>query len=128
MKHNITVSDEHNQCRDPEIYCKFRSSCPIWFIDKRGGESIDKDDAEQELKPNTTDHCYQEKENDMPNNVYECEKCNHSFEKLVFQVDDEPVDCPKCGNSQLKRLKCAESFMSSSSIGACSINAPKGFS
>ena len=66
IKHNITVSDECTHCRDPEIYCKFRSSCPIWFIDRRGGESIDEDKA--------------------------------------------------------------ESFVSDASIGACCINAPKGFS
>ena len=35
MKHNIYMCEECLQCRDPEIYCKFRSSCPIWFIDKR---------------------------------------------------------------------------------------------
>ena len=23
------------KCRDPEIYCKFRTACPIWFVDKR---------------------------------------------------------------------------------------------
>jgi hypothetical protein len=22
-------------CRDPQIYCKNRSACPIWFIEKR---------------------------------------------------------------------------------------------
>jgi hypothetical protein len=22
-------------CRDPKIYCKNRSACPIWFIEKR---------------------------------------------------------------------------------------------
>jgi len=25
------------QCRDPDIYCKFRTSCPIWFLTKRKG-------------------------------------------------------------------------------------------
>jgi uncharacterized 2Fe-2S/4Fe-4S cluster protein (DUF4445 family) len=35
MKHNIYLCEECLHCRDPEIYCKFRSSCPIWFITKR---------------------------------------------------------------------------------------------
>ena len=35
MKHNIYLCEECLQCRDPEIYCKFRPSCPIWFLTKR---------------------------------------------------------------------------------------------
>lgn len=35
MKHNIYLCEECLKCRDPELYCKFRSSCPIWFMDKR---------------------------------------------------------------------------------------------
>jgi hypothetical protein len=40
MKHNIYLCDDCLQCRDPELYCKFRPSCPIWFLSKekrRGG-------------------------------------------------------------------------------------------
>ncbi len=39
MKHNIYLCEECIQCRDPEIYCKFRSSCPIWYMDKRAGKA-----------------------------------------------------------------------------------------
>ena len=35
MKHNIYLCEECLACRDPEIYCKFRPSCPIWFMSKR---------------------------------------------------------------------------------------------
>jgi len=35
MKHNIYMCEECLRCRDPELYCKFRSSCPIWFLSKR---------------------------------------------------------------------------------------------
>jgi uncharacterized 2Fe-2S/4Fe-4S cluster protein (DUF4445 family) len=35
MKHEIYLCEDCLKCRDPEIFCKFRSSCPIWFIDKR---------------------------------------------------------------------------------------------
>ena len=41
MKHNIYLCDECRECPDPDIHCKFRSSCPIWFMEKRGGKAID---------------------------------------------------------------------------------------
>jgi len=39
MKHNVYLCEECLECRDPEIYCKFRSSCPIYFISKKGFNS-----------------------------------------------------------------------------------------
>lgn len=36
MKHNIYLCEECLECPDPDIYCKFRSSCPIYFITKKG--------------------------------------------------------------------------------------------
>ncbi|QTA84660.1 Uncharacterized protein dnm_006590 [Desulfonema magnum] len=35
MKHEVYMCQECLRCRDPEIYCKFRSSCPIWFMHKQ---------------------------------------------------------------------------------------------
>ena len=35
-KHNVYMCEECAHCRDPELYCKFRSACPIWFMDKHG--------------------------------------------------------------------------------------------
>lgn len=35
MKHDIYLCEECLKCKDPNIYCKFRSSCPIWFLSKR---------------------------------------------------------------------------------------------
>lgn len=35
MKHNVYLCEECLTCRDPQIYCKYRSSCPIWFMTKR---------------------------------------------------------------------------------------------
>jgi len=35
MKHEVYMCEECLKCRDPEIYCKFRSSCMIWFIHKQ---------------------------------------------------------------------------------------------
>ncbi len=37
-KHNIYLCEECFVCRDPEIYCKFRSSCQIWFISQSPDE------------------------------------------------------------------------------------------
>lgn len=39
MKHNFYLCEECLECRDPYIYCKFRSSCPIHFISKKGFDS-----------------------------------------------------------------------------------------
>ncbi|MBT8350637.1 MAG: hypothetical protein KJO26_05310 [Deltaproteobacteria bacterium] len=36
MKHNIHMCEECMKCRDPEIYCKYRSSCPVSFLSKKG--------------------------------------------------------------------------------------------
>jgi uncharacterized 2Fe-2S/4Fe-4S cluster protein (DUF4445 family) len=35
LKHGTWMCDECLSCRDPQIYCKNRSACPIWFIEKR---------------------------------------------------------------------------------------------
>jgi len=34
LKYNVCLCVECLSCRDPEIYCKFRTSCPIAFIEK----------------------------------------------------------------------------------------------
>ena len=34
-KHGIYLCEECLECRDPKIYCKFRSACPIWYEHKR---------------------------------------------------------------------------------------------
>ena len=35
LKHGTWMCEECLSCRDPQIYCKNRSACPIWFIEKR---------------------------------------------------------------------------------------------
>ena len=35
MKYNKYLCEECLKCQDPNIYCKFRSSCPVWFMQKR---------------------------------------------------------------------------------------------
>jgi len=41
MKHGVYMCEDCIACRDPKIHCKFRPSCPIWFMEKRGGKTID---------------------------------------------------------------------------------------
>ena len=40
MKYDRYLCEECLSCQDPELYCKFRSSCPIWFLEKRGGKEM----------------------------------------------------------------------------------------
>jgi hypothetical protein len=37
-KHRIGMCAECLDCRDPDIYCKFRESCVIWFLTKKNFE------------------------------------------------------------------------------------------
>ena len=50
MKYDIYMCEECLECRDPDIYCKFRSSCPIYFITKRKGNLDAPPDAKQVKK------------------------------------------------------------------------------
>jgi len=36
LKHNIYLCEECLQCQDVDLYCKFRPSCPIYFIAEKG--------------------------------------------------------------------------------------------
>jgi hypothetical protein len=47
MKHQIYLCEACLECRDPKIYCKHRSACPIWFMSKRkmGWDAEDKQEA-----------------------------------------------------------------------------------
>lgn len=38
----------------------------------------------------------------MPLYEYACQKCDHTFETLVFDGDE--VDCPECHGTKLERL------------------------
>lgn len=46
MKHDIYMCENCLKCRDPEIYCKFRSACPIHFLTRRKGDL----DGEEKIK------------------------------------------------------------------------------
>ena len=51
-KHGIYLCEECLECRDPEIYCKFRSACPIWYEHKRKARK-----ARQEAALEKADTC-----------------------------------------------------------------------
>ena len=64
----------------------------------------------------------------MPIYEYQCEKCKHSFERLIFKGDKDQIKCPKCGDNRVKKLLSSVSFINNAGIGTCAVNAPKGFS
>lgn len=45
-KHGIVLCQECMHCIDPELYCKFRNSCPIWFIHKENERGKRNKDSE----------------------------------------------------------------------------------
>lgn len=42
MKHNIGLCEKCLECRDPDLYCKYRSACPIHFLSKKGFDKKEK--------------------------------------------------------------------------------------
>lgn len=49
MKHNYFLCDECLECKDPDLYCKFRSSCAIHFLTRKGFNKAPRpSDAEKE--------------------------------------------------------------------------------
>ena len=47
LKHDIYMCEDCLKCRDPDIYCKFRSACPIHFMTRRQG-NLDGEDMSKE--------------------------------------------------------------------------------
>jgi putative FmdB family regulatory protein len=45
----------------------------------------------------------------MPIYEYQCEQCNHEFEKLVFN-SSEKISCPGCKSKKVKRMMSACAF------------------
>lgn len=39
MKHKVYLCEECLSCIDPSLFCKYRSSCVIWFAAKRNLET-----------------------------------------------------------------------------------------
>jgi hypothetical protein len=55
MKRKIYLCDDCLKCRDPELYCKFRESCPVWFMTKKKA-GLDADFAPDRAKDIPLDH------------------------------------------------------------------------
>ena len=53
MKQKVYMCEECLHCKDPEIHCKDRPSCPIWFMEKRGGKDIDKNSTPDKVISST---------------------------------------------------------------------------
>ena len=64
----------------------------------------------------------------MPIYEYRCEKCQSVFERLTFKGDDEEIQCPGCGKTEVVRVLSATSFTSGSGFGACAPGTTSGFS
>jgi len=48
LKHNAYLCEKCLKCKDPEIYCKFRTACPIHFMDKENKRNAKNTAAIQE--------------------------------------------------------------------------------
>ena len=64
----------------------------------------------------------------MPIYEYQCEKCRSVFERITFRGDEEEIQCPECGKTEVSRVLSATSFVSGSRFGACSPGSTSGFS
>ena len=50
LKHQISLCEECLHCRDPKIYCKYRSACTIWFLSRRQ-KGLDGDEPQGDSGP-----------------------------------------------------------------------------
>lgn len=65
----------------------------------------------------------------MPIYEYECGKCGHFFEKLVFARDkEEDIKCPSCGTADARRQMSAAVVSSKNDAPSCSPSPSSGFS
>jgi putative FmdB family regulatory protein len=64
----------------------------------------------------------------MPIYEYRCEKCQSVFERITFKGDEEEIQCPECGKTEVARVMSATSFMSGSGFGSCASGSSSGFS
>ncbi len=53
MKHDVYLCDECLECREPELYCKYREECPIWFLSK-GSKKLDEQTSAPEIQESCT--------------------------------------------------------------------------
>jgi len=94
MKHNVYLCDDCLKCPDPELYCKFRSSCPIWFLQKKGIEGW----AAGDEKPSAVKPTHQ----------------------VIFKPDNREAGVPE-GSTLLQAANLADVYLNAScnGKGAC---------
>lgn len=110
-KHGIFMCQDCLECKDPQLYCKFRSSCPIWFLHKereqeerrireeesrsRHSVQFDPDNVRIEVEPGSTLlQAAQEaglKLNASCNGAGTCGKCKLIVEKGSANSADTPL-------------------------------------
>jgi putative FmdB family regulatory protein len=65
----------------------------------------------------------------MPIYEYQCEKCGHCFEKLMFAGDNQTrLRCPACGQEEIRKQVSGASTISGGLGGLCSSGASSRFS
>ena len=64
----------------------------------------------------------------MPIYEYQCKQCAACFEKLVLAGDEQPVECPGCGNRQVEKLMSCARFMDGGGGKVCPTGTNSGFS
>jgi putative FmdB family regulatory protein len=66
----------------------------------------------------------------MPLYEYSCEKCEHTFETLVFEGDGDSVECPECASPKVTKVLSVpaktQSGGSSLPVSACGEGPPCG--
>ena len=51
LKHELYLCEACLKCRDPKIYCKHRSACTIWYIEKQRRREAGADNAAEPETP-----------------------------------------------------------------------------
>jgi uncharacterized 2Fe-2S/4Fe-4S cluster protein (DUF4445 family) len=65
-KHNVYMCEECLKCNDPDIYCKFRSACTIWFMGRRKARWEKEKRAEEVIKKYKVIFTPEDKEIEVP--------------------------------------------------------------
>ncbi len=52
-KHNVYMCEDCLKCNDPELYCKFRTACPVWYMERRKARWEKEKRAEESIRKST---------------------------------------------------------------------------
>ena len=107
MKDNVYLCAECLKCRHPNIYCKFRSACPIWYMQKRGAEWSGEKEAEEGIKTFKVTFKPENKEVSVPEGITLLEAAQAADVRLNASCNGKGL-CGKCklvlesGNIEVK--------------------------